>query len=270
MRTVAYASMACAVAATAALLALLAAAPGADAELISVPAAPPATEVKDGWYFREAKINVRPGWLPPGWLGPGLLSRPDEEQLRNFPDFNRGSLSLLGDEAKINVICPRGYKATACIGGTVPASIGNIQYAGGLATEGPLPGLARGVDEVNSGFNEYTGCLTSVRFDTALDIDKVYRYGGHVFVKAEAYCEKEKEYPPVHPPVHPPYDPCDCSQQHRSGNYGGDSGLGCTNTNACHTGTVCYVGQHCPGFQASQNPFRKGQFYKCVYPTDCV
>ena len=80
-------------------------------------------------------------------------------------------------------------------------------------------------------------------------------------------------HPPVHPPVHPiypPFDPCDCSKQHLSGNYGGSNGLGCLATTACHTGTVCYVSQQCPGFQASQNQFRKGQFYKCVQPSECV
>ena len=206
---------------------------------------------------------MRPGWLPPG---PLLNFGQSEDQLRSFPDFSRGSLSLLGDEAKINVICPRGYKATACIGGTVPAAIGNIQYAGGLASEGPLPEFSRRID-ISSGFNEYTGCLTSVRFDTAIDINKIGKYGGgHVFVKAEAYCEKPKHYPPVPPP----YDPCDCSKQHLSGNYGGSYGLGCKATNACHTGAVCYVSQSCPGFAASQNPFREGQFFKCVEQSECV
>merc|ERR1712023_472305 len=121
------------------------------------------------------------------------------------------------------------------------------QYAGGLASEGPLSSLLRDVS-IASGFNEYTGCFTSVRIDTAIDINKIGKYGGHVFVKAEAYCEKPKpHYPPVHPPyvppykppvkppVHPPYvppykppikppvhpiyppfDPCDCSKQHLS------------------------------------------------------
>ena len=51
-----------------------AAAPGADAELISVPAAPPATEVKHGWAVDDGVRRSEGRGPPPGvWLPPGLI-----------------------------------------------------------------------------------------------------------------------------------------------------------------------------------------------------
>ena len=109
-----------------------------------------------------------------------------ENELRTFAGWDSGALSLIGDEAKVNVICPIGYRATDCMGGTVPASLGNIQYAGGIESEGPL--LARGGPQtVSTGFNDFLGCLTSVRFDVPIPSD--HKEAG-IFVKAEAFCKR--------------------------------------------------------------------------------
>ena len=132
----------------------------------TAPAAEPAEDRGDGWYFREFKIDLIPRQLPEPI---GILGLTDEAELRSFPGFGRGALSLLGDQARVNVICPRGYIAVSCMGGTVPAAIGNIQYAGGLETEF-TPLLRSSSSAVTEGFNRFSGCLTSVRFDTPLDL----------------------------------------------------------------------------------------------------
>ena len=119
-----------------------------------------------------------------------------ENQLRTFPGWDTGALSLIGDEAKVNVICPIGYRATGCMGGTVPASLGNIQYAGGLESEGPLLVARGGPQTVSTGFNDFLGCLTSVRFDVPIPRD--HNEAG-IFVKAEAFCERIGN--PLPPPV---------------------------------------------------------------------
>jgi len=216
---------------------------GADA-IIASPPADFAEDNGEGWYFREFEIQL--GKNPDPLLleeEPDSLLGVDPDLLRNFPS---GSLSLIGQVATVNVICPRGYVSSGCIGGTVPPSISNIQFNGGISQE--LSGTLRG--NVNAGFNAYTGCGTTVRFD--YPIPRGYlRNSKSIFVKAEAYCK------PISAPKPPPVDPCACKNRREP--------LGCTETNACASGAVCYVDQAgCPGFAASQNPARVGQFYKCV------
>merc|ERR1712139_100509 len=219
----------------------------AEAVFAAPPASPPRDE-GEGWYFREFSIRVGSN---PG-AGPGPLLATDPEQLRNFYP---GSISLIGDLATINALCPAGYHSSGCIGGTVPAGIGNLQLSGGLSTElAAGPGFLRNRPEVSEGFNKYTGCGVTVRFNYPIPGDYL-RQSDKVFVKVEAYCTKDKHVPT------PVYDPCDCSQQ--------VSPLGCTGTAACSSGTVCYVNSRCPGFAASQNSQRIGQFYKCVAPSEC-
>jgi len=225
----------------------------ADAEIRAAPPADFARDNGEGWYFREFAIklgrNPTPLLLeqPDEIDAPDTLLAADPDQLRNF---SPGSLSLIGDVATVNVICPPGYVSTGCIGGTVPPGISNIQFNGGINQE--LSGTLRG--NLNAGFNVYTGCGTTVRFD--YPIPRSYlRSSDTVFVKAEAYCK------PISVPQ-PPVDPCSCKAR--------ESPLGCLGTNACGTGTVCYVDTPgCPGFAASQNPARVGQFYKCINPREC-
>jgi len=219
--------------------------------VFAAPQASPSRDEGEGWYFREFSIRV--GSNPGPGASPEPLLATDPEQLRNFYP---GSISLIGDLATINAICPAGYHSTGCIGGTVPPGIGNLQLSGGLSTElAAGPGFLRDRPEVSEGFNKYTGCGVTVRFNYPIPRDYL-RESDKVFVKVEAYCAKEKHVPK--PPV---YDPCDCSQQ--------VSPLGCIGTNACKTGTVCYVNERCPGFAASQNSQRIGQFYKCVERSEC-
>jgi len=225
----------------------------ADAEIRAAPPADFARDNGEGWYFREFAIklgrNPTPLLLeqPDEIDAPDTLLAADPDQLRNF---SPGSLSLIGDVATVNVICPPGYVSTGCIGGTVPPGISNIQFNGGINQE--LSGTLR--SNLNAGFNVYTGCGTTVRFD--YPIPRSYlRSSDTVFVKAEAYCK------PISVPQ-PPVDPCSCKAR--------ESPLGCLGTNACGTGTVCYVDTPgCPGFAASQNPARVGQFYKCINPREC-
>jgi len=297
------------------LLALLGAAATnhvADAVFAATPASP-ARDQGEGWYFREYAIEV--GSNPGPGAGPGPLLATSPEYLRNFYP---GSISLIGDLANVNVICPAGYHSAGCIGGTVPAGIGNLQLSGGLSTElAAGPGLLSSRPSISEGFNKFTGCGATVRFNYPIPRDYLYQ-SNYVFLKVEAYCQKDrhptptpkppyvkpvppyvkpvppyvkpvppyvkpvppyvhpvppyvhpvppyvKPVPPyVHPvpPSHPIYDPCNCAQQR--------SPLGCIGTNACATGTVCYVNQRCPGFSASQNPERIGQFYQCVSLSQC-
>ena len=227
--------------------------------------------------------------------GPGPLLATDPEQLRNFYP---GSISLIGDLANINVVCPAGYHSSGCIGGTVPAGIGNLQLSGGLSTEfASGPGLLRDRPEVTEGFNKYTGCGATVRFNYPIPSDYL-RQSDKVFVKVEAYCAKEKyappsnyhppvykPTPPIHkptppvyhppvynPPIHKPYDPCSCADAKHYGEH-----LGCASWNVSHAlgapigERICYVGRKCPGFWASEVKY--GSYWKfvprhqCYHPT---
>jgi len=227
----------------------------ADAEIRAAPPADFARDNGEGWYFREFAIKLGRNYSPLPFLRPGEIDAPsplfaaDPSQLRSF---SPGSLSLIGDVATVNVICPPGYVSTGCIGGTVPPGISNIQFNGGINQE--LSGTLRG--NLNAGFNVYTGCGTTVRFD--YPIPRSYlRSSDTVFVKAEAYCKPISVEPK---PL--PVDPCSCKYL--------ESPLGCRATSACPTGAICYVDTPgCPGFLPSQNPFRRDQFFKCVDPRRC-
>jgi len=314
-----------------------------NAYAVSFPA-PPAGNAPDqgnGWYFNEFEISLG------GQPGP-LLSQEDDtllssgDTLRNFPPQ---STILLGRLSTVNVICPSGYVSTGCIGGTVPPGIGNIQWNGGVSQElrGVLPPQPVGV---NSGFNVFTGCGVTVRFDVPIP-SSYLRQSNSVFVKVEAYCSRPQATPipvptpipvdpippyipitPVFPPPIPvvPIDPCICGDNAlpfgcqstslcptflicyarvpctgfkpsslRPGQYykcvtpsqcrpsppippprpdpcsckNRRPPLGCTSTNACASGIVCYVDENCPGFSASQAPDRVGQFFQCVNPGVC-
>ena len=181
-----------------------------------------------------------------------------------YTNFYPGSISLIGEVATVRSICPPGKYATACIGGTVPPGIGSLQLSGGLSTElGPVL-LGSGSTGLNQGFNKYNSCGATVRFNYPIP-SQYLRQSNLVFVKVEAYCKNIQESvptPPYTPPYTPPvYDPCDCSQQ--------VAPLGCISNQGCATGTLCYVDARCPGFQASQNSQRIGQFFKCVEPYEC-
>merc|ERR1711907_827757 len=242
------------------LLALLGAAATnhvADAVFAATPASP-ARDQGEGWYFREYAIEV--GSNPGPGAGPGPLLATSPEYLRNFYP---GSISLIGDLANVNVICPAGYHSAGCIGGTVPAGIGSVQLSGGLSTElAAGPGLLSSRPFISEGFNKFTGCGATVRFNYPIPRDYLYQ-SNYVFLKVEAYCQKDKHPKPTpKPPYVPPYsDPCDCAQQRAP--------LGCINTSICKTGTICYVDQRCPGFRRSRLPSRFGQFFKCVSSSEC-
>ena len=243
--------------------------------IIVAPEAPFAPDRGDGWYFREMRIDLRPGQLGPELPFP-LLGADQNALSVGFPGFDGGALSLLGDQARINVICPRGYVATGCMGGTVPAAIGNVQYAGGLETESP-PAQLRADGAVSSGFDQLTGCLTSVRFDTPLDLRTLLNTRS-VFVKAQAYCMRVAPQPQPQPqpprPRPPVSDPCDCRTAAEE-----DKNLGCRSdrTSAllgCDTDggeRLCYVSAKCPGFRRSNFADRRerGEYYKCVPRAQC-
>ncbi|MEC7588860.1 MAG: hypothetical protein VX425_08570 [Pseudomonadota bacterium] len=245
--------------------------------IIVAPEAPFAPDRGDGWYFREMRIDLRPGQLGPELPFP-LLGADQNALSVGFPGFDGGALSLLGDQARINVICPRGYVATGCLGGTVPAAIGNVQYAGGLETESP-PAQLRADGAVSSGFDQLTGCLTSVRFDTPLDLRTLLNTRS-VFVKAQAYCMRVGPQPQPQPQPQPPRprppvsDPCDCRTAAEE-----DGNLGCRSdrTSAllgCDTDggeRLCYVSAKCPGFRLSNFADRRerGEYYKCVPRAQC-
>lgn len=227
---------------------------GASAVQIAAPQAQPEQAQGEGWYFREYEISIPDGvpLLAGGDSTVGLLGV-SQDQLQNFPP---GALNLIGQVATVGVICPRGYFSTGCIGGTVPPSISNIQFNGGISQELNNNLLSVPPGGTNSGFNRFTGCGTTVRFD--YPIPSFYlSQSNSVFVKVEAYCSL-----PSQQPNPPPSDPCSCRNR--------QSPLGCSPANACGTGVVCYVDQAgCPGFSASQQPARVGQFFQCVSPREC-
>jgi len=223
---------------------------GASAVQFPAPQAQPEQPQGEGWYFREYEINI--GSNPDVLLDPGTgdsnvgLLGVSDDQLRNFPP---GSLALIGQVATVGVICPQGYVSTGCIGGTVPPSISNVQFSGGADGFGAQL-------RTNSGFNVFTGCGITARFEYPIP-SSYLRQSSSVFVKVEAYCSLPSQ--PIPPPI---TDPCSCKNRQYP--------LGCTTTTACGTGVVCYVGQAgCPGFAASQNSDRVGQFFKCVQPREC-
>jgi len=241
--------------------------------VFTAPLASPSRDEGEGWYFREfaVKVGSNPG---PGY---GPLLATDPEQLRSFYP---GSVSLIGDLATINVVCPAGYHSSGCIGGTVPAGIGNLQLSGGLSTEfASGPGLLRDRPEVSEGFNKYTGCGATVRFNFPIPSDYL-RQSDKVFVKIEAYCTKDKYAPPSNytppsykppsykPPTQKPYDPCSCADAKRH-----DEHLGCASwTSSYALGAtigerICYVGQRCPGFRPSD--IKYGSYWKIVPRSEC-
>jgi len=325
------------------------------------PSAGNAPDQGNGWYFREYEISL--GRQP----GP-LLSQEDT----SVPQSSGSDTStlLIGRLSTINVICPRGYVSSGCIGGTVPPGIGNIQWNGGVSQELNNNLLSVRPGSVSSGFNIFTGCGVTVRFDFPIP-SSYLRQSSSVFVKVEAYCRRPQGTPtpvvpvpspiPVNPipifppipvtpvpspiPVNPipifppipvtpvvpptpvvPIDPCICGDNAlpfgcqstslcptflicyarvpctgfqpsrlRPGEYfkcvtpsqcrpsppippprpdpcscrNRFPPLGCSSTTACATGVVCYVDENCPGFSASQNPDRVGQFFQCVNPNVC-